>query len=200
LCKKYGAYLMIDEAHSIGVIGKTGHGIEEHFDLPPDIVDIKMGTLSKTIPSAGGYVAGSKELVNFLKHEARAFIYSAAIPPGSAGAAKAALDVIEDEPWRVEKIQTNYHHFTGKLRNAGYDLLHTETAIVPVVCGSVDDTVRVARHCQTNGIFVQTIIPPVVPEGTSRLRACVSAAHSLEDLDYCADMIIEGGRAQGVIT
>lgn len=199
LCKKYGAYLMIDEAHSVGVIGKTGHGIEEHFNLPPDTVDIKMGTLSKTIPSAGGYVAGSEELITFLKHEARAFIYSAAIPPGSAGAALAAFDVIEEEPWRVEKIQTNFHHFANKLKNAGFNLLQTETAIVPVVCGSLEDTSMVARHCQKNGIFVQTIGAPVVPAGTSRLRACVSAAHSLEDLDYCADLIIEGGRLQGVI-
>jgi glycine C-acetyltransferase len=199
LCKKYDAYLMIDEAHSIGVIGETGHGIEEHFDLPPDTVDIKMGTLSKTIPSAGGYVAGSEELITFLKHEARAFIYSAAIPPGSAGAAKAAFDVIEEEPWRVEKIQTNFHHFTNKLKNAGYDLLHTETAIVPVVCGSQENTALVARHCHNNGIFVQMIGAPVVPEGSSRLRACVSAAHSLEDLDFCADVIIEGGRELGII-
>lgn len=199
LCKKYDAYLMIDEAHSVGVIGKTGHGIEEHFDMPPDTIDIKMGTLSKTIPSAGGYVAGNEELITFLKHEARAFIYSAAIPPGSAGAAIAAFDVIEEEPWRVETIQTNFHHFANKLRNAGFDLLHTETAIVPVVCGSLDDTVKVARHCQKNGIFVQMITSPVVPEGTSRLRACVSAAHTLEDLNYCADVIIEGGRAQGII-
>ncbi len=199
LCKKYDAYLMIDEAHSVGVIGKTGHGIEEHFDMPPDTVDIKMGTLSKTIPSAGGYVAGSEELITFLKHEARAFIYSAAIPPGSAAAAKAAFDVIEEEPWRVEKIQTNFHHFANKLKGAGFDLLRTETAIVPVVCGSLDDTANVARYCQKNGIFVQTIGAPVVPAGTSRLRACVSAAHSVEDLDYCADVIIEGGRKQGVI-
>ena len=199
LCKKYDAYLMIDEAHSVGVIGKTGHGIEEHFDLPPDTVDIKMGTLSKTIPSAGGYVAGSEELITFLKHEARAFIYSAAIPPGSAAAAKAAFDVIEEEPWRVEKIQTNFHFFANKLKDAGFDLLQTETAIVPVVCGDLEDTARVARHCHRNGIFVQTIAAPVVPVGSARLRACVSAAHSLEDLDYCADVIIEGGKKQGVI-
>jgi glycine C-acetyltransferase len=199
LCKKYDAYLMIDEAHSVGVIGKTGHGIEEHFDLPPDTVDIKMGTLSKTIPSAGGYVAGNEELITFLKHEARAFIYSAAIPPGSAGAACAAFDVIEEEPWRVEKIQTNFHHFANKLKDAGFDLLNTETAIVPVVCGSLEDTANVARHCQKNGVFVQTIGAPVVPAGSSRLRACVSAAHSLEDLDFCANLIIEGGKKQGVI-
>ncbi len=199
LCKKYGAYLMIDEAHSVGVIGKTGHGIEEHFDLPPDTIDIKMGTLSKTIPSAGGYVAGNEELIIFLKHEARAFIYSAAVPPPSAAAAKAAFDVIEEEPWRVESIQTNYHRFANKLREAGYNLLFTETAIVPVVCGSTPNGGALAKYCQDHGIFVQAIVAPVVPEGLARLRACISAVHTIEDIDYCADVIIEGGRKLGII-
>ena len=199
LCKKYGAYLMIDEAHSVGVIGRTGHGIEEHFDMAPDAVDIKMGTLSKTIPSAGGYVAGNQQLITFLKHEARAFIFSAAIPPASAGAAKEAFDVIEDEPWRVEKVQTNYKGFADKLLAAGYDLLQTETAIVPVICGSTPSAAALAKHCQDNGIFVQAVVAPVVPDGLARLRTCVSAAHTLEDLDYCADVIIEGGRKLGII-
>ena len=199
LCKKYDAYLMMDEAHSIGVIGETGHGIEEHFDLPPDTVDIKMGTLSKTIPSAGGYVAGSEDLITFLKHEARAFIFSAAVPPASAGAAIASFDVIEEEPWRVKKIQTNYHRFADRLRNAGFDLLETATAIVPVVCNSTPAAAALAKHCQDNGIFVQAVVSPVVPEGSARLRACVTAAHTIEDLDYCTDVIISGGRELGII-
>lgn len=199
LCKKYGAYLMIDEAHSVGVIGKTGHGIEEHFGMPADAIDIKMGTLSKTIPSAGGYVAGNHELINFLKHEARAFIFSAALPPASAAAAKAAFDVIEEEPWRVEKIQTNYLHFANKLKEAGYNLLYTETAIVPVVCGATESAAKLAKYCRDHGIFVQAIVAPVVPEGLARLRACISAAHTMEDIDYCADVIIEGGQKLGII-
>ncbi|MBP6471587.1 MAG: aminotransferase class I/II-fold pyridoxal phosphate-dependent enzyme [Chloroflexi bacterium] len=199
LCKKYGAYLMIDEAHSVGVIGETGHGIEEHFGMPSDTIDIKMGTLSKTIPSAGGYVAGNHKLIDFLKHEARAFIFSAAVPPASAAAAKTAFDVIEEEPWRVQKIQNNYLRFANKLKEAGYNLLFTETAIVPVVCGSTDSAARLAKHCRDNGIFVQAIVAPVVPEGLARLRACISAAHTIEDIDYCADVIIEGGKKLGII-
>jgi 8-amino-7-oxononanoate synthase len=199
LCRRYDAYLMIDEAHSVGVIGATGHGIEEHFDLPPDSVDIKMGTLSKTIPSAGGYVAGNAQLITFLKHEARAFIFSAAIPPASAAAAMAAFDVIEAEPWRVQKIQTNFHRFADKLRHAGFDLLQTETAIVPVVCGSTESAARLARYCRDQSIFVQAVVAPVVPEGLARLRCCISAAHTEADVDYCADVIVEGGRALGII-
>lgn len=199
LCRKYGAYLMIDEAHSIGVLGSTGHGIEEHFDMPPDAVDIKMGTLSKTIPSAGGYVAGNEALITFLKHEARGFIFSAAVPPASAAAAKAAFDVIEEESWRVKKLQENYDYFAGRLRQAGFDLLYSETAIVPVICGSTERAATLARYCRERGIFVQAVVAPVVPDGLARLRCCVSAAHTMEDIDYCADTIIAGGKAMGIV-
>jgi 7-keto-8-aminopelargonate synthetase-like enzyme len=99
----------------------------------------------------------------------------------------------------VEKIQTNYQRFAGRLKDAGYNLLHTETAIVPVVCGSTPSAAALAKHCQDNGIFVQAIVAPVVPEGLARLRTCVSAAHTVEDLDYCADVIIDGGRKLGII-
>lgn len=199
LCRKYDAYLMIDEAHSVGVLGETGHGIEEHFGMPANTVDIKMGTLSKTIPSAGGYVAGNEELVTFLKHEARAFIFSAALPPASAAAAKVAFDVIEEEPERIQKLQKNFTHFASRLRQAGFDLLHTETAIVPVICGSTERAATLAKYCRDRGIFVQAVVAPVVPEGLARLRACVSAAHTIEDVDYCADVIIDGGHELGII-
>lgn len=199
LCRQYGAYLMVDEAHSIGVLGKTGHGIEEHFGLPADSVDIKMGTLSKTIPSAGGYVAGSAQLIKFLKHEARGFVFSAALPPASAASAQAAFQVIEDEPQRVEKLQKNIDHFAGRLRSAGFDLLDSETAILPIMCRDLEKAVRLARYCQERGIFVQAIVAPVVPSGQARLRATVSASHRTSDLDYCADTLIAGARQLGDI-
>lgn len=199
LCRQYGAYLMIDEAHSLGVLGETGHGIEEHFGLPADTVDIKMGTLSKTIPAAGGYVAGSQELITFLKHEARAFIFSAAVPPPSAAAAKAAFDVIEAETERIQALRANFTHFAGRLRAAGFDLLQTETAIVPVICKSTPAAVQLAKYCQDRGIFVQAVIAPVIPVGLERLRTCVSAAHTTTELDYCADVIIAGGKELGIL-
>ena len=133
--------------------------------------------------------------------------------PGRTGSALAALDqvcwhlvccdflfdVIEAEPWRVKKLQENYAHFAGRLREAGFDLLYTETAIVPVVGVTTERTATLAKYCQDRGIFVQAIVSPVVPEGQARLRACVSAAHTMEDIDYCADTIIEGGRALGIV-
>jgi glycine C-acetyltransferase len=128
-CRKYNAWLMIDEAHSVGVLGKTGRGIEEHFGMEGSI-DIKMGTLSKTIPSVGGYVAGRKDLISFLRHASRAYIFSAALPPAQAAAAKAAFEVIVDEPWRVEKLRRNAELFINGLKERGFDTLATETAIV----------------------------------------------------------------------
>ncbi len=199
LCRQYGAYLMVDEAHSIGVLGKTGHGIEEHFGLPNDTVDIKMGTLSKTIPSAGGYVAGSDELCQFLKHEARGFIFSAALPPASAAAALAALEVIEEEPERSQRLQRNYFHFSDQLRAAGFDLLQTETAIIPIMCFELEKAALLAHYCQQRGIFVQAIVAPVVPEGQARLRSTVCATHTLEDLDYCVETLIAGAKEIGGI-
>ena len=199
LCRQYGAFLMVDEAHSIGVLGKTGKGIDEHFGLPPDAIDIKMGTLSKAIPSAGGYVAGSNELIEFLRHEARAFIYSAAIPPPAAAAALEAFRVMEDEQWRVERLQENYEFFDIGLRAEGLDTFSTEAAIVPINCGGAREALSVARACQRAGVYVQAILPPVVPPETSRLRACVSAAHTTEDIERCRSAIAEAARSQGVI-
>jgi glycine C-acetyltransferase len=199
LCRKYDAYLMVDEAHSIGVLGKTGHGIEEHFELPPDAVDVKMGTLSKAIPSVGGYVAGSRELIQFLQHEARGFIYSGSLPPASAGAALATLELIEKEPERVEKLRFNYHYFSSKLRQMGFDLLQSETPIMPIICGTLDKASLLTRHCWQRGIFVQQVAAPVVPEGTARLRAAVTANHTIENMDYCLQVLEEGATELQII-
>src|SRR4030066_328777 len=127
LCRQYNAWLMIDEAHSVGVLGKSGRGIEEHFDMPGSI-DIKMGTLSKTIPSVGGYVAGKKELIEYLRHASRAYFFSAALPPAQVAAANEAFKVILDEPWRVEQLRANAQQFISGLQNRGFDTLQTSTA------------------------------------------------------------------------
>jgi len=198
LCQKYGAYLMVDEAHSIGVLGKTGHGIEEHFDISPDAIDIKMGTLSKTIPSIGGYVAGSSKFIRFLKHECRSFIFSASLPPSNAAAAKTAFDIIEEEPERVVKLHENTDYFAEKLRNAGFDLLQSTTAVFPIICGDLATTAKMQKHCFENGVFVHGVFPPVVPEGTGRLRVTVTTNHQLSDLDYCVDVLKRGAEKFGV--
>ena len=198
LCRKYNAYLMIDEAHSVGVLGETGRGIEEHFGMP-GVIDIKMGTLSKTIPSVGGYVAGNRDLINYLRHASRAYIFSAALPPAQAAAAKAAFEVILDEPWRIKKLNQNSKQFIQGLKGAGFDTLFTETAIVPVICGTDEAAFEMTRDCQTQDIFVLPVVSPAVPPGLARLRATVTAAHEPEDIDRAMQVMIESGRKLGVL-
>ena len=162
LAKKYNARLMVDEAHSIGVIGKTGHGIEEHFGME-NCVDISMGTLSKTIPSIGGYLAGDKNLIDFLKLSARPFIFSASLPPVAIIAAKACFDVIENEPELTVKLQNNMRHFREGLQEMGYDTGASETAIVPIMVGDENKTLQLCKKINEEGIFICPILFPAVP-------------------------------------
>lgn len=197
LARKYNAWVMIDEAHSVGVLGKTGRGIEEHFGME-DAIDIKMGTLSKTIPSVGGYIAGKKELVEYIRHTSRAYIFSAALPPAQAAAAAEAFRVIMDEPWRVEKLQANARHFIQGLKERGFNTLYTETAIVPILCGEDETAFRMTAESFKRGIFVLPVISPAVPVGLARLRATVTAAHEPKDIEYAMDVFVDAAQAVGL--
>lgn len=198
LCKKYRAWLMIDEAHSVGVLGEQGTGIEEHFGMPHTI-DIKMGTLSKTIPSVGGYVAGNKDLIRYLRHASRAYIFSAALPPAQAAAAKAAFEVILEEPWRVKKLRQNAALFINGLKARGFDTMLTETAIVPILCGSDEAAFGMTRAAQRKGLFVLPVVSPAVPPGLARLRATVTAAHENGEIENAMDLLSEAGKEVGVL-
>jgi len=198
LCRKYSAWLMIDEAHSIGVLGKTGRGIEEHFDMPGTI-DIKMGTLSKTIPSVGGYIAGKKEVIEYLRHASRAYIFSAALPPAQVAAANEAFKVILDEPWRVEKLRANAQQFISGLQNRGFDTLQTSTAIVPILCGDDNSAFAMTQAVQRQDIFVLPVVSPAVPPGLARLRATVTAAHEPGQIEHAMNIIQAAGKQGGVI-
>jgi glycine C-acetyltransferase len=198
LCQKYKAWLMVDEAHSIGVLGKTGRGIEEHFGLG-DVIDIKMGTLSKTIPSVGGYLAGRKDLIQMFKHASRAFIFSAALPPAQVAAAKAAFEVILDEPERVETLNRNTRHFMGGLKQIGFDTMNTETAIVPVLCGEDERAYQMVQHCQRHDVFVLPVVSPAVPQGLARLRSTVTAGHTAQEIERALDVFEMAGKQIGIV-
>jgi glycine C-acetyltransferase len=198
LCKKYKAWLMIDEAHSVGVLGEKGTGIEEHFNLY-GAIDIKMGTLSKTIPSVGGYVAANKDIITYLRHASRAYIFSAALPPAQAAASNEAFKVILDEPWRIERLNQNTKQFIGGLKGMGFDTMLTETAIVPVLCGDDDVAFAMTREAQHNDVFVLPVVSPAVPEGLARLRATVTAAHEPGEIERAMDVIGEAGKKLGII-
>lgn len=198
LCKKYNAWLMIDEAHSLGVLGERGTGIEEYFNMY-GAIDIKMGTLSKTIPSVGGYVAANKDIITYLRHASRAYIFSAALPPAQAAAANEAFKVILDEPWRIERLNQNTKQFIGGLKSMGFDTMLTETAIVPVLCGDDTTAFAMTRECQHNDVFVLPVVSPAVPEGLARLRATVTAAHEPSEIERAMEVIGEAGKKLGLI-
>jgi 8-amino-7-oxononanoate synthase len=198
LCRKYDAWLMVDEAHSVGVLGKTGRGIEEHFGLD-NVIDLKMGTLSKTIPSVGGYLAGSHDLIHLFRHASRAYIFSAALPPAQAAAAKAAFEVILEEPERIECLRQNTARFLGGLKQLGFDTMRSETAIVPVLCGADERAYEMVRLCQHEDIFVLPVVSPAVPEGLARLRATVTAAHTAEEIDKALSVMDRAGKQIGII-
>jgi len=198
LCDRYGARLMVDEAHSIGSLGATGHGIEEHFDMVGSI-DLKMGTLSKSIPSIGGYLAGSRDLVDFQRHFSRPFIFSAALPPAQTAAALEAFNVIEDEPWRVQALHRNVDRYIGGLKAQGWDTMQSTTCVIPVLVGDEDLTMDLTRMLFDRMIFVCPIVHPAVPKGTSRLRTCLMATHTDEDIDRALEAFESAGKELGLI-
>lgn len=198
VCTKYGARIMVDEAHSVGTLGATGRGIEEHFDMFGSI-DIKMGTLSKTIPSVGGYVAGDSKLIGYMRHYSRPFIFSAALPPAQCATAIAAFDVIEKEQWRVQHLHETQTAYAEGLRAQGWNTMDTGTCVVPVYVGDEEKTMDLTRMLFDRGVFVCPIVHPAVPKGTERLRTCLMATHTKEDLDQVFNAFEESGKALGLI-
>ncbi|WP_116090590.1 aminotransferase class I/II-fold pyridoxal phosphate-dependent enzyme [Sphingomonas crusticola] len=187
IAKAYGAHLMVDEAHSLGVLGQRGHGIAERAGVDPGDVDIWMGTLSKTLSGCGGYIAASAELIDYLKNSAPGFVYSVGLPPPVAAAALASLEIMRAEPGRVTKLQANAKHFLDAARSRGLDTGPSiGAAIVPIMTGSSIVAARAADRLFDLGINVQPIIYPAVPEQAARLRFFLSSLHEVEQLERVA--------------
>lgn len=197
LADKYGADVMIDEAHSLGVLGKTGRGIDQHFNMEGS-VDISMGTLSKTIPSIGGYIASNKDVIDYLKHISRGFVFSASLPPSAVAATLAALEVMEKETWRYEKLRENIRLFNQGLIEMGFNTMNSETAVVPVLVGDEERTLELARFLNDNGIYVCPILYPAIPKNTNRVRNHLMATHSIEDINKALDIYYKGGKKIGI--
>jgi 8-amino-7-oxononanoate synthase len=185
LKKRHDAYLMIDEAHALGVLGSEGRGVHDHYGLESAAVDLWMGTLSKAIPATGGYLAGSRALITYLQHEAAPFMFSAAVSPPDAAAALAALHVLQAEPWRRRTVNDRAEQLRHGLRERGFDAGDSCSPIVPVVLGGEERAWEVARDLEEEGILACAVVPPAVPRGGSRLRLCAMASHSAEDIDRC---------------
>lgn len=185
LGKEYNALLMVDDAHSTGVLG-NGRGTAHHFGLTD--VDVQLGTLSKALGSVGGYVAGRKELIEYLVNYSRSFIFSTALSPADIGAALEALTIVKNEPLVVEQLNENTAYMANKLQSMGIEC-DDETPIFPIIVGDNERALSLAYELELRGIIVTAIRPPTVPVGESRLRMTVTAAHSQEQLDYVANTL-----------
>jgi len=185
LGKEYNALLMVDDAHSTGVLG-NGRGTAHHFGLTD--VDVQLGTLSKALGSVGGYVAGRKELIEYLVNYSRSFIFSTALSPADIGAALEALTIVKNEPLVVEQLNENTAYMANKLQSMGIEC-DDETPIFPIIVGDNEKALSLAYELELRGIIITAIRPPTVPVGESRLRMTVTAAHSQEQLDYVANTL-----------
>lgn len=183
VAKKHDCLLMVDESHSLGVLGKTGYGVMEYFGLK-DGVDIIMSSMSKSIAITGGYIAARQEIIDYLRYISRAYVFSAPLPPGSAGAAKAAFDIIKAEPWRVTELDKKIKYYLSALNKAGFDTHNSTTAIVPIIIGDEDKTLDVTKMLLEEGVFLMPILPPAVEAGTSRLRLNITLTHPYEEIDF----------------
>jgi 8-amino-7-oxononanoate synthase len=187
---QYKTFLMVDEAHSLGVLGKTGHGIQECFPIGDDDIDLHMGTLSKTLSSSGGYIAAKKSLVDNLKFNAPGFVYSVGLSPPVTAAALESLNILESEPERVEKLQHISHYFYQLAREKGLDTGKSEGhAIIPIIIGSSVMCVKLSNNLLREGINVQPIIYPAVEERSARLRFFLSSLHTEEQVHKTIDAL-----------
>jgi 8-amino-7-oxononanoate synthase len=198
LSKKYNARTLIDDAHSVGVIGKGGRGTASEFNLEKD-VDLTMGTFSKTFASLGGFVAGPERVINYLKHFSSALIFSASPTPAAVAAALAALNILEEEPWRVDKLISNANKVRTELKAAGFNVLEGRTAIVPVIVGDDGLAFQMWRKLYDNGVFVNVFISPGVPQGRQMMRTSYMSSHEDEHLDYIINTFKKVGKELGLI-
>jgi 8-amino-7-oxononanoate synthase len=190
--KRHKVFLMVDEAHSIGTMGAHGRGIGEHFQIDPADVDIWMGTLSKSFGSCGGYIAGSNELVEYLKYTAPGFVYSVGIPPGAAAAALASLRLMEKEPERVTRLRERSRLFLSLAKERGLNTgMSHDTPVIPVIVGSSAGAVMLSRRLFERGINVQPIMHPAVEESAARLRFFITARHTEDQIRRTVDAVAE---------
>jgi 8-amino-7-oxononanoate synthase len=198
IAKKYKARIMIDDAHSVGVIGKAGRGTASEFNLEKDI-DLTMGTFSKTFASLGGFVAGPERVINYIKHFSLALIFSASPTPASVAAALAALDILEKEPERVTNLINNANYMRKGLKEKGFNIIDGRTAIVPVIIGNDDIALKMWRILYDSGVFVNVFVPPGVPEGRQMMRTSYMATHKKEHLDEIIHLFENAGKTLGLI-
>jgi glycine C-acetyltransferase len=198
LAERYGAVMMVDDAHASGVLGRAGRGTIDHFDLHGR-VHIQVGTLSKAIGALGGYVCGSRDLIEYLYHRARPFLFSTSHPPSVAATCLAAFDLLEQEPERIEALWHNTEYFKAGLRSAGFDTGASETPITPIMVGDAALAFRFSAELFEEGVFATGVGYPTVPKGKARIRTIVTAVHTRDQLDRALEILVRVARRLGVL-
>lgn len=198
VAEEYDIMTMVDDAHGEGVLGRAGRGIVDHFDLHGR-VDVEVGTLSKAFGVVGGFVAGKKEIVDYLHQKARPFLFSSAVTPPDVAACIAAVDILSESGELVEDLWANAEYFKTKMKHMGFDLGFSQTPITPVIIGDAKVASQFSSRLFDEGIFAQSIGFPTVPRGKARIRVMISASHSREDLDFGATTFGKIGKELGVI-
>jgi 7-keto-8-aminopelargonate synthetase-like enzyme len=188
VAEKYSANIMVDEAHSLGVMGKNGSGVSSHFGLT-DKIDIVMGTFSKSLASVGGFIASDEYTINYLKHQSRALMFSASISPGNAASAIAAIEIVKEEPERIEKLWKNTRYALKNLNDLGFDVGKTETPIIPIYIRDDMKTFQLTKMLQDEGVFVNPVVSPAVKSNSSLIRFSLMATHSFEQIDFAIGKI-----------
>jgi len=193
LCEKYGAIMMVDDAHASGVLGRNGRGSADHFGCTKR-VDVQVGTLSKAIGALGGYVCGSRDLIDYLYHRARPFLFSTSHPPSVAASCIAAFDILENEPERIERLWSNTHYFQDQLTHAGFDIggrstPKSETPITPIIIGDGRKTMDFSRAVFDQGVMATGIAFPTVPEGKARVRCIMTSEHTRAQIDKALEIL-----------
>jgi 8-amino-7-oxononanoate synthase len=198
LAKQYGARLMVDDAHGLGVFGQNGRGTPEHFDIE-DQVDLLMGTFSKSLATVGGFVAGDQYVIDHIKHSARSAIFSAAPPPASVAAALKAIEIVEREPERRKRLWENTEYMLKELRGLGFDTGHSESPVVPLVIGADMDVYAMGMKLEREGVFVNPVVTPAVPDGQAMIRTSYMATHERQHLDRSLEAFAKVGREMGLV-
>ena len=204
VAEKYGAIMMVDDAHSSGVLGRNGRGTIDHFNVHGR-VDVQVGTLSKAIGALGGYVCGSRDLIEFLYHRGRPFLFSTSHPPSVAATCIAAFDVLEQEPERIEKLWENTRFFKKELGSLGFNIggkntPASETPITPIIVGEGRLAMEFSRELFKDGVMATGIAFPTVPEGKARIRTIMTATHTREELDRALEVLKKVGKRLGIIS
>jgi glycine C-acetyltransferase len=203
LCEKYGAIMMVDDAHASGVLGRNGRGSVDHFGCTQR-VDIQVGTLSKAIGALGGYVCGSRDLIDYLYHRARPFLFSTSHPPSVAASCIAAFDILENEPERIERLWANTHYFQEQLTHAGFDIggrttPKSETPITPILIGDGRKTMDFSRAVFEQGVMATGIAFPTVPEGKARVRCIMTSEHTRAQIDKALEILTGTAKGMGLL-